>query len=50
MDYLILIVSLVITFLVRRQILYWKIITVLGFHFETPEMYMRSPNTYNCIS
>lgn len=50
MAYVILIGSLVVTFFVRRQVVYWKTITVLGFHCETPEKYMRSPITYNCVS
>lgn len=50
MAYVILIGSLVVTFFVRRQIVYWKTITVLGFCCETPEKYMRSPITYNCVS
>ena len=48
--YLILIGSLLATLFVRRQVVYWKNITVLGFYCETPELYLRHARVYNVIS
>jgi hypothetical protein len=48
--YLILIGSLLATLFVRRQVVYWKTITALGFYCETPELYLRHARVYNVIS
>lgn len=50
MSIVILTTSLIISFFVRRQILYWNTIALLGFDFCTPEICMRHPGIYHCSS
>jgi len=50
MDYVILLGCLVPTFFIRRQVVYWRTISIFGFSIDTPEGYIRHPSVYNCVS
>jgi hypothetical protein len=41
---------LVAAFFIRKKIVQWRTITILGFFIDTPEEYYRHPLVYNCIS
>lgn len=50
MEYLVLIAASIVILLVRRQVVYWKTIMILGFHTETPIHYMYHPRRYSVVS
>jgi len=48
--YIIFCVCLIAAFFVRRKLIHWRTITILGFFIDTPELYYRYPLVYNCVS
>ena len=50
MEYCVLIAALVVTLIARRQIVYWRTITILGFSTETPIHYISHPHRYSIVA
>ena len=48
--YVIFCVCLIAAFFVRRKLIHWRTITILGFSICTPEQYIRHSGVYNCVS